>query len=176
MQSPPASNISSAFVSGDVILDPYAVIAPGVILQANPEAQIRIATGVCIGMGAVLHAYSGTLKVEAGASIGARVLIRGAVTIGANACIGSEATVLDCAIAPDAVVPPRALIGDQSRQVQISENGVVESASGQEIGVAANSSLPAQAPEMADASQPQVYGKEYLNQLLDTLLPHRKAL
>ncbi|MGL5082718.1 MAG: carbon dioxide concentrating mechanism protein [Microcoleaceae cyanobacterium] len=195
MRSPPQrSSLNSAFVSGDVTIDPNAVIAPGAILQANPEARIIIAAGVCVGMGAILHAYNGTLAVETGVSIGARALIRGAVNIGANSCIGAEATILDCAIAPSEIVPARALVGDQSRQVDLfdpsdsaaasthSKTAAVSSLDSSDH-ITSNRPEPTLSPTSTETvasdteiSRPKVYGKENLDQLLDTLLPHRKAL
>jgi carbon dioxide concentrating mechanism protein CcmN len=106
----------NSYISGEVTIDPSAAIAPGVILQADPNSQIIIAAGVCIGMGAVLHARDGILEIEAGATIGAGVLLVGRGKIGANACIGSATTILNCSIEPEQVVAPNSLLGDTSRQ------------------------------------------------------------
>ena len=121
-RSPPhPPNTASAFVSGDVTIDPGAAIATGAILQADdPESQIVIAGGVCIGMGAIVHAYQGRIEIEAGATIGAGVLVVGRGTIGAKACIGAETTLLNPAIAPRQVVPANAIVGDESRSVNVS--------------------------------------------------------
>jgi len=64
----PISN-SHFYVGGNVIIH-SAAIAPGVLLQADPESQIIIAAGVCVGMGTILHAHAGILEVESGANIG----------------------------------------------------------------------------------------------------------
>ncbi|MEB3277937.1 MAG: carbon dioxide concentrating mechanism protein [Lyngbya sp.] len=120
-RSPPQPlNNASAFVSGDVTIDPSVAIATGVILQADQHSQIVIATGVCIGMGAIVHAHQGRMEIEAGASIGAGVLVVGHGTIGAKACIGAETTLLNPAIAAKQVVPAGSIVGDQSRSVTLS--------------------------------------------------------
>ncbi|NJL67685.1 MAG: carbon dioxide concentrating mechanism protein [Oscillatoriales cyanobacterium RU_3_3] len=111
------SSNSQIFVSGDVVVDEGATIAPGVILQADPDSKISIAPGVCIGMGAILHAREGTLIVEAGAILGAGVLVVGQGTIGQNACIGAGTTLIDPKIDRMQILPAGSLIGDNSRQV-----------------------------------------------------------
>ncbi|HEY9610211.1 hypothetical protein [Allocoleopsis sp.] len=98
-------------------IDPSAAIAPGVILRAAPDSKIVIAAGVCIGMGSLLHAHGGTLEVEAGANLGAGVLIVGKGKIGSNACIGSVTTVLNSSIAPWQVVPAASVVGEKGRQI-----------------------------------------------------------
>ncbi|HCF28910.1 MAG TPA: transferase [Cyanobacteria bacterium UBA11049] len=108
----------NSYMSGEVTIDPSAAIAPGVMLQADPNSQIIIAAGACIGMGTVLHARNGILEIEAGATIGAGVLLIGRGKIGANACIGSATTILNCSIAPEQVVAPNSLLGDTSRKVE----------------------------------------------------------
>jgi len=72
----PISN-SHFYVSGNVTIHPSAAIAPGVLLQADPESQIIIAAGVCVGMGTILHAHgnlrSGVKQHWAGVLIVGRV-------------------------------------------------------------------------------------------------------
>ncbi|MEN9226552.1 MAG: hypothetical protein Q6M54_13895 [Thermostichus sp. DRC_bins_24] len=102
------------FVSGEVHVEPGAGIGAGVLLRANPGCRIQIGRGVCIGMGSILHACGGSLIVEAGATLGTGVLVIGQGTIGSNACIGSETTLLDCSILSQQVIPPGSLIGDPS--------------------------------------------------------------
>lgn len=194
---------SSAFVSGDVSIDPHAVIAPGAVLQASPGSQIIIAPGACIGMGCVLVAHNGVMEVETGVNIGTRVLLWGVVKIGAYACIGSEATIVDSSIESNAVVPAQSLVGDSSRQPP-SPTETVSSFVGPgtqvktefksefktefktEFKAELNTSPepeppipddPAeQPPESSTAlTRPQVYGKANLHQLLDALLPHRRV-
>ncbi|NEP46144.1 MAG: transferase, partial [Okeania sp. SIO2H7] len=108
------------FVSGDVTIAPDVAIAPGAILQAAPDSRIAIASGVCIGMGAIIHAYNGTIEIEEGATIGAGVLIVGKAKIAAKACIGSLTTVLNCDLEPEQTVAAGSILGDTSRKV--SEN------------------------------------------------------
>jgi len=65
MHLSPLQLISNHFyVSGNVTIHPSAAIAPGVLLQADPESQIIIAAGVCVGMGTILHAHAGILEVS----------------------------------------------------------------------------------------------------------------
>ncbi|MCC3405644.1 MAG: carbon dioxide concentrating mechanism protein [Microcoleus sp. PH2017_10_PVI_O_A] len=111
------SSNSQIFLSGDVVVNEGVAIAPGVILQADPGSRISIATGACIGMGVILHAREGTLEIAAGAMLGAGVLVVGAGTIGANACIGAGTTLINPAIDQMQILPAGSLIGDTSRQV-----------------------------------------------------------
>lgn len=186
MDSPPLHSVSDAqfYVSGDVTIHPNAAIAPGVLLQADPESQIIIADGVCIGMGAVLHAHQGTLEVGEGANIGSAVLIVGQGTVGTNACIGSMTTILNYSVRVGEVVPPGSLLGDTSRQASDasgsksstyqyppSNNRSPETVN----ALSAESSNNSQALESKGAST-QVYGQANLNRLLSTLLPHRQSL
>ena len=119
MQFTPLQPIDNTelFVSGDVKIDPSVAIASGVILQAASDCQIVIAAGVCIGMGAILHAYQGNIEVESGVTIGAGVLVVGKSKIGANACIGSVATIIEYDIEPKQVVPPTSIMGESGRQI-----------------------------------------------------------
>jgi carbon dioxide concentrating mechanism protein CcmN len=118
MYSPPLQPLCNreSYVSGDVTIDPSAVIGTGVLLAAEPNSRIVIGAGVCIGMGTIIHAQQGSLEVEAGAILGAGVLVIGAGKIGTNACVGSCTTVLYSSVESRQVVPPNSLIGDESRQ------------------------------------------------------------
>ncbi|WP_446357670.1 hypothetical protein [Coleofasciculus sp. A1-SPW-01] len=111
------SSHSHVYVQGDVTIDPSAVISSGVILRANPESQIIIAAGVCIGAGSILHADQGTLEIETGVNMGTGVLVVGHGTIGANACIGSLTTIWNASIERLTVVPAGSVVGDVGRQV-----------------------------------------------------------
>jgi carbon dioxide concentrating mechanism protein CcmN len=113
----PLSNNSHVYVEGDVSIDPSAAIAAGVILRAAPEGKITIASGVCIGMGSILHAYQSSLEVGVGANLGAGVLIVGDCTIGANACIGSATTIWNSSIDPGVVVAAGSVVGEKGRQI-----------------------------------------------------------
>ena len=118
---PPAN--PETYVRGDVTIHSSVAIAPGVLIQAEPNSRIIINAGVCIGMGSVLHAYEGTLELREGVNLGAGVLVIGEVTIGANACIGSSATLFNCEIEAGQLIPSGSVHGDSSRQVAL-ENGL----------------------------------------------------
>ncbi|NEO05129.1 MAG: transferase [Moorea sp. SIO3I8] len=96
-------------------IDPSAVISAGVILRADRDSKITIAAGVCIGMGAIIHAHKGTVEVESGASLGAGVLVVGKGKIGANASIGSLTTIWNHSVESLQVVPSASVLGDKGR-------------------------------------------------------------
>lgn len=108
------------WVSGNVVIHPTASIAPDVLLQADPDCQLIVAAGACIGSGSILHAHDGKLTIESGATLGSGVLVVGHGTIGAEACIGSMSTIIDSSIESNQSVPPGSLIGDSSRQVDLT--------------------------------------------------------
>ncbi len=182
---------AQAYIRGEVTIHPTAAIAPGVLLQAESDSQILIGAGVCIGMGAVLHAYGGKLEIEEGASLGAGVLLVGQGRIGAGACVGASTTVFNFSIQRGAIIPPGSLIGDTSRQLAAapSTSGTVAtepSASTPQTLANAATQAPAQetAPtadnpvtsEAQPKSNSQIYGQAYVSELLVTLLPHRQPL
>ncbi|MEG3890342.1 carbon dioxide concentrating mechanism protein [Microcoleus sp. Z1_A1] len=111
------SSNSQILMSGDVVVNEGAAIAPGAILQAEPGSRISIAAGACIGMGVILHAREGTLEIAAGVILGAGVLVVGAGTIGENACIGAATTLINPCIDKMQIMPAGSLMGDTSRQV-----------------------------------------------------------
>ncbi len=108
---PSDTNGSEFYIGGDVTIEADATIGPGVVLQAAPGARLLVRTGVCLGAGAVLQACGGSLEIESDATIGARVLIVGAGTVGAAASIGGESTLLDPNIAPKQSVASGTLLG-----------------------------------------------------------------
>ena len=163
----PSNNFDS-YVSGEVIIHPTAVVAPGVLLQASPNGRIIIGAGVCIGMGTILHAYEGTLEVEAGVNLGAGVLVVGEAKIGTNACVGSMSTILNYSIEPKQVVAPGSLITGEGLQVAAAKNE--DSAQTTDTN-----SAPASEPPAEDAG-PKVYGQAQLNRVLSSMLPHRQSL
>ena len=230
--SPPQLLNLDVYVSGDVTIDPGATLAPGVILQAAADGQLRIAAGVCIGRGVIIQVYQGILEIETGVVLGSGVLILGAGTLGENACIGSETTILQSSIAPQQVVAAGSLIGDHSRVLEPEQvspppeltpepaivspwfeepapvldwvfptpvpeitpvldeipaqlSDIPPTPAEPETVVASNpekseeTALLPQSPVSSELSSgplpPVIYGKEHLSQLLDTLLPHRKA-
>jgi len=94
-----------------------AAIAPGVLLQADPDSKIVVAAGVCIGAGSILHADQGMLEIEAGVSLGAGFLMVGEGKIGVSACIGSATTILNCSVEAGRVIAPGSILGDTSRRI-----------------------------------------------------------
>jgi carbon dioxide concentrating mechanism protein CcmN len=107
---------------GHVSIDPSAVIAPGVLLQAEADSRISIGAGVCIGAGTIVQAAGGNLYIEAGVCVGRGVLIIGNGSIDRDACIGAGTTAIDPQIAAGAVIPNHSLLGDRSRnQVSVVE-------------------------------------------------------
>lgn len=197
----PSNNFDS-YISGEVTIEPSAAIAPGVLLQASPNSRIVIRAGVCIGMGSILHAYEGTLEVDAGATLGAGVLVVGKGKIGANACIGSTTTIMNCSIEPRQVVVAGSLIGDESRRVEAPagaatsvageppsanvqlQTTVAKTANGKASEPALETSAIAQttsestksAPASSEATDSKVSGQVHLNRLLSTMFPHRQSL
>ncbi|NJR38382.1 MAG: carbon dioxide concentrating mechanism protein [Leptolyngbyaceae cyanobacterium CSU_1_4] len=166
------------YISGTVTLDASAAIAPNVMLQADPGCHLIIAAEVSIGSGCVLHAHNGTLEIETGATLGSGVLILGGGKIGANACIGSRATLINSSIEPEYTVPPGAIIGDRSRQ----ETLVEPQSSTDPLSVAAES--PASAPTETDGAvstakngkAKQVHGQVYLERMMVMMFPHQQKL
>jgi carbon dioxide concentrating mechanism protein CcmN len=119
MHLPPLPSITNShvIVTGDVSIDKSAAIAPGVILQADPDSRIIIAAGVCIGMGAILHAHKGTLEIDPGAILGAGVLFVGVGKIGANACIGAATTIWNSSVDSWQVLPAGSMVGETGRKI-----------------------------------------------------------
>ncbi|MEG4006490.1 carbon dioxide concentrating mechanism protein [Microcoleus sp. Pol11C1] len=115
------SSNSQILMSGDVVVNEGAAIAPGAILLADPGSRISIAAGACIGMGVILHAREGTLEIAAGAILGAGVLVVGAGTIGENACIGAGTTLINPCIDKMQIMAAGSLMGDTSRQATAEE-------------------------------------------------------
>lgn len=212
-----------SYIRGDVTIHPNAAIASGVILQAEPGSRIIIAAGVCVGMGAILHVYEGTLEIEEGASLGAGALIIGQGQIGTNACIGSMTTIFNASVPSNEVIQPHSLIGETGRQVVLDnpETPPIDASAETELtfgGETPNGATPApnttadskleseatetevtQTESSSKAPLPKttdsptvpasalasdrpsentsiVYGQDYINHLLTTLLPHRQAL
>ena len=186
VQLPPIST-DHYFVSGDVIIHEGVAIAPGVLLQADPNSQIVIGVGVCLGIGCVIHAHRGNVAIGEGAIIGAGVLLVGQVTIGARACIGAATTVLDCEIAAGAMIAPGSLWGDRSQpqpknhsadSPPITESPDAASTTGiPEVRVppAPEADEPV-TPEPEESTSANVYGQVYVNQLLVKLFPHKQPL
>lgn len=169
MQSP--RPVMDTIVVGDVTIHPSAAIAPGAIFQAAPDSQIIIGAGACIGAGAIIQAYQGVIEVESGAIVGSKVLVIGAAKIGSNACIGAEATIYNASVDPMADVPPKALLGDSSRQLKSTADPAQNSVEAELVDES-----PAVETQRATSPQKSVVGQVYVNNLLLTLFPHRNSL
>jgi len=198
------SSNSQILMSGDVVVNEGAAIAPGVILQAEPGSRISIAAGACIGLGVILHAREGTLEIGAGVILGAGVLVVGAGTIGTSACIGAGTTLINPCIDQMQIMPAGSLIGDTSRQAAAEATAAAPTAAptspetpeattppvAPPIEPPAPAPTPPQtapetatdAPESTAAEPPQpgeiptiLYGQAHINRLLGTLFPHRQA-
>lgn len=192
---------SSACVSGDVTIDPSAAIALGVLIQADPNSKVIIASGVCIGMGAIIHAQGGELEILAGANLGAGVLILGQGKIGKNSCIGSLTTVLNSSVADGQVVAPGSLIdgiSDRQTDPHIQENDLTNSVNitNGEVEVSPLSekviststtqviaevitevkSSEVKPSESSSQSTATTHGQVQLNRLMGKLFPHRQGL
>ncbi|HBB35737.1 MAG TPA: transferase [Cyanobacteria bacterium UBA8803] len=201
----PLSSHSHVYVQGDVKIDPTAAISSGVILRADPDSQIIIAPGVCIGSGSIIHAYQGTLEVEAGANLGAGVLIVGKGKIGANACIGALTTIYNASVEPWQVVSAASLLGDKGREIaefSTAASTPPTTKEAQTSSAAANTadeeSFNGQAPinpvmessSTTDEDSPtepktesptsevgtSVYGQGSLDRILKTLFPYNQSL
>ena len=142
------SSNSQILMSGDVVVNEGAAIAPGVILQAEPGSRISIAAGACIGLGVILHAREGTLEIGAGVILGAGVLVVGAGTIGTSACIGAGTTLINPCIDQMQIMPAGSLLGDTSRQATAE-------ATAAEATAAAPTAAPT-SPETPEATTPPV--------------------
>lgn len=170
---------SHYYTSGDVTIQDGAAIAPGVLIQADPQSRVIIKAGACIGIGSILHASQGTVEIGEGANIGAEVLLVGHVTIGANACVGSATTILNSSVELGQIIPPGSLIGDNSRQADVLQvTDTVTYPSPAEV-VSNGQPTPAVAePEPTDLVKPienpgvNVYGQVYVNQLLVKMFPN----
>ncbi len=98
-------------VVGDVTVDAAAAIAPGVVLQAASGSRIIIGSGVCIAAGVCIQSRAGILTIASGVSLGANVLVIGSGTIGINACVSPNSTIINPTVAANAILPPASLIG-----------------------------------------------------------------
>lgn len=157
MQLPLQRPISNAqyFVSGDVVIDECAAIAPGAILQADANSRLVIGAGVCVGMGAILHAHQGNVEIEAGVTIGAGVLVIGAVTIKVNACVGACSTIINTNLEPEQVVPAGSVLGDKSRKIALTINKEKTSEIAEEnISNATSQNVREEAVSASPAEQP----------------------
>jgi carbon dioxide concentrating mechanism protein CcmN len=171
MRSPSLIHDSQFFVSGDVTIHPTAAIAPGVLLQADPGCRLVIEAGVCVGIGAILHAHQGNVIIKAGVTLGSGVLIVGQVMVGENACIGSATTLLNQSISPQQHVAAGSLIGDNSRQTDLTEQvgEFVEPPAAPQ-----NDSAQGSTQENPPPAAQVIYGRAYLEKIMVTMFPSRQ--
>lgn len=176
MHLPPLQPIKERdyFIRGDVTIHESAAIAPGVLLQADPSSQIVVGAGVCIGMGAILHAQQGTLIIEAEANLGSGVLIVGQGTIGARACVGALSTISNCSIAAGQLVAPGSLLTSNSEQFTAGGHRPTQTSATIESDASGKSESD---ESSTGSSKPtQVYGLGAFNQLMGSLFPHQQTL
>lgn len=187
MSSVPLLRLSDKFdpyISGEVNIDPSAVIAPGVILQAGLNSKIIIGPGVCVGMGSILQVSHGILEIEMGANLGAGFLMVGEGKIGANACIGAGTTVFNDSVAAQQVIPAGSILGDSSRQQSTSppsptpksQSPPETESSSTESQETSDGKPHSRDPTESHPLGTQIYGQGSINRLLSTLFPHRQSL
>ncbi|KAM3095509.1 hypothetical protein ACKFKF_24640 [Phormidesmis sp. 146-12] len=176
------------FVSGDVTIQAGSAIGSGVLIQADPGSRVVIGTGVCIGLGSVIHAHGGTIEIQEGANIGAGALLVGAMTIGARACIGSASTLLDSSVEAGGLVPSGSLLGDRSRphtELQVTDTQPISELPIQPtVTVDPWTDEPAveekpseeKPPDAEKVAEVNVYGQTYVNNLLVRLFPNQRNL
>lgn len=202
--TPDVISSKAVAVLGTVEIDAEVAIAAGVILIAEPGSRLVISQGVCLGAAVIVRARQGDLIIEPEATLGSGVVVVGQGRIGTQACIGSGSTVINPHLAARSVVPPRSLVGDPSRALvaPTDESGVPESGVPLSLAVAAEAgsaemavsgSLPngqngsnGHSNGHGDSSSngqgstgngfSPVYGRDQVQQLLDTLFPHRQPL
>jgi carbon dioxide concentrating mechanism protein CcmN len=114
----PAVSTSEIYISGDVTIDDSAVIAPGVILQAAKGSKIVIGAGACVGMGAILKAYQGTIEVKENAVLGAGVLVIGQSKIESQVCVGTSTTIYNTSLDSGTIIPAGSVLGDPTRSLE----------------------------------------------------------
>jgi carbonic anhydrase/acetyltransferase-like protein (isoleucine patch superfamily) len=74
-----------------VDIGPGVRVGRGVVFGAAPGARLVIGPGVAIGDGARIEATGGTLRIGAGAVLGQRSILVGAVTVGRECVVGDWA-------------------------------------------------------------------------------------
>lgn len=186
-------------VSGDVTIHEGAAIAPGVLLQADPDSRIVIGVGVCLGIGTVIHASGGTIEIRDGASLGAGVLVVGTGVIGDRACIGATTTLYNQSVESNAMIASGSLLTEEaisaehnSEATEPDPTQAEPEATTEEIPESQpeatspqpnspEENLPEESDEIDSPSAPEspakngrVYGQSYVNQMLGRLFPHQQ--
>ena len=155
---------TDVYISGDVVIEEGAAIAPGVILRAAPESKIIIRSAACLGMGTIVNAFGGTIEIGESSILGASVLIVGKGTIGANVCIGPATTVFNSSIDSSSVILAGSLIGE-----------LIVAASPQEPNQSESVVVEQENLSTTEQAKSSVVGQVYINQLLLTLFPGRQS-
>jgi carbon dioxide concentrating mechanism protein CcmN len=158
---------------GQVMVAAGVAQASNVILGAAPGCRLVISAGVCLGSDVIVQASRGDLVIEPGANLGSGVLVVGRGRIGPHACIGANSTLIDPNLKTGQVIPPNSLVGDPHHSSD-SGSGTAQ----REHPLAVAFSSPAAPPLSASPTAPTsyVYGQKQVQQLLETLFPHRQAL
>jgi len=177
---------SHYYTSGDVTIHAGVAIAPGVLIQADPNSRIVIKSGACIGIGAILHASNGLVEVGEGANIGAEVLLVGQVLVGGNACVGAATTIINSTIEQGQIIPPGSLIGDTSRPVEVTPvnelqatDTVIYPSAETPVTISSTPTEPVLQPEVislaasgGEKTNVNVYGQMYVNRMFVKMFPH----
>jgi carbon dioxide concentrating mechanism protein CcmN len=172
-------------VSGDVTIDKGVAIAPGVLLQADPDSQIVIRVGVCLGIGTVVHAHGGTIEICSGANLGAGVLVVGQLVIGDRAIVGAMTTLFNYSVEANALIPPSSLLiveetpaasvsepQSEAELPQVEDPWAEKSEVSKEIEQESDEIDSPLSPEVSAQSN-GVYGQAYVNQMIGRLFPNQ---
>jgi carbon dioxide concentrating mechanism protein CcmN len=141
---------TQSFQTGDVVVGEGVAIAPGVLLQADPGSRIVLATGVCLGLGCVVHANGGEIRVDRGANLGAGVLLVGQGIIGAGALVGAGTSILNDSVAAGALIAPGSWLVGKIPQTDVTQTDVTPKVAAPVEATPA----PAPAPEPTPAPAP----------------------
>lgn len=153
------------FTSGEVTIAADVVIAPGVLLIAEAGSRIEISSGVCIGLGSVLHARGGAIVIQAGALLAAGVLIVGQSVVGRQACLGPSTTLMDVSVEAGGVTAPGSLLSGQASQSQTAPSAASRTSV---------SDPETRSPQTSAIAQPtKVYGKEQFLRMRQSMFPDR---
>ena len=103
----------------------------------------------------------------------------GSVEIGANACVGESATIINTNVTALQVVPAGSLIGDDSRSTsdvsgQSSPSSTVVNIVSQSVKVNSYSS-PSSSQVAPNHQKSGVIGRSYVNQLLDVMFARNSS-
>ena len=177
-------------VSGTVDIAPDVVMSRGTTLKADPGSRLILMAGVCLGPNTLIHARWGELLIEAEAVVGADGLIVGYGQVGAAACIGGGSTLLNPQIQPHQVIPPHTYWSAASPPLpthpppaeadpgvsRVSETGIDPKLSSPSMGDQGQGAAAAANGASKANGFSRVYGRDQVDQLLDTLFPHRRSL